>query len=51
MGEDKVCLVSDYPFPLGEQHPGKMIEKTKLSNKIQKRLLFKNAFHWLGREE
>jgi aminocarboxymuconate-semialdehyde decarboxylase len=29
MGEDKICLGSDYPFPLGEHHPGKLIEKMK----------------------
>ena len=26
-GEDRICLGSDYPFPLGEHHPGKMIEE------------------------
>src|SRR6185295_9992712 len=29
MGADKICLGSDYPFPLGEQQPGKLIEKMK----------------------
>ena len=47
MGEDKICLGSDYPFPLGEQHPGLLIEKMKLSKKITKKLLFKNAEDWL----
>lgn len=26
IGVDKVILGSDYPFPLGEHHPGKLIE-------------------------
>lgn len=26
LGEDKVMLGSDYPFPLGEHHPGKLVE-------------------------
>lgn len=26
MGEDNVVLGTDYPFPLGEHHPGKLIE-------------------------
>ena len=26
IGEKKVMLGSDYPFPLGEHHPGKLIE-------------------------
>ena len=24
--QDKIILGSDYPFPLGEHHPGKLIE-------------------------
>ena len=47
IGEDKICLGSDYPFPLGEQQPGKMIEKMKLEKKIKNRLLYKNAQDWL----
>jgi aminocarboxymuconate-semialdehyde decarboxylase len=49
MGEDSICLGSDYPFPLGEQHPGKLIEKMKLEKKISKKLLQRNAENWLGR--
>lgn len=26
IGIDKVILGSDYPFPLGEHHPGKLVE-------------------------
>jgi aminocarboxymuconate-semialdehyde decarboxylase len=48
IGEDKICLGSDYPFPLGEHHPGKMIEKMKLGKKTEKKLLYKNAEEWLG---
>lgn len=48
MGNDKICLGSDYPFPLGEHHPGKLIEKMKLSKKVTKQLLYKNAMDWLG---
>jgi aminocarboxymuconate-semialdehyde decarboxylase len=48
MGEDKICLGSDYPFPLGEHHPGKLIEEMNLKKKIQKKLLYKNALDWLG---
>ena len=48
MGEEKICLGSDYPFPLGEQKPGKLIEKMKLSKKSEKKLLYKNAEDWLG---
>jgi aminocarboxymuconate-semialdehyde decarboxylase len=47
IGEDKICLGSDYPFPLGEEHPGKLIEKMKLSKKTAKKLFYKNAEEWL----
>ena len=32
-GPARVALGSDYPFPLGEAHPGKLIESLKLSRK------------------
>jgi aminocarboxymuconate-semialdehyde decarboxylase len=48
-GEDNVALGSDYPFPLGEQEPGKMIESALgLDRKVKDKLLFENALHWLG---
>ncbi len=50
MGDDKICLGSDYPFPLGEHHPGLMIEKMKMDKKLTKKLLYKNAEKWLGVE-
>ena len=39
MGADKICMGSDYPFPLGEQHPGKLIENTGYPSKIKEQLL------------
>jgi aminocarboxymuconate-semialdehyde decarboxylase len=48
MGEDKVCLGSDYPFPLGEHHPGKLIEEMKISDAIKQKLLYENALAWLA---
>ncbi len=48
MGEDKICLGSDYPFPLGEHHPGQMIEQMNFEKGIKEKLLFKNAKDWLG---
>ena len=47
MGEDKICLGSDYPFPLGEQHPGKLIEEMNFNKELNEKLLFKNAQDWL----
>jgi len=47
-GENKICLGSDYPFPLGEHRPGELIESLKLANEIEEKLLYKNALDWLG---
>lgn len=47
MGADNICLGSDYPFPLGEHHPGKLIEQIDLSAEIKNKLLFQNALNWL----
>jgi aminocarboxymuconate-semialdehyde decarboxylase len=51
MGENKICLGSDYPFPLGEHHPGKLIEETKLDSEIKDKILFKNAMDWLNAKQ
>lgn len=49
MGNDKVCMGSDYPFPLGEHHPGKLIESMNaFSQEIKDKLLYENALEWLG---
>ena len=48
MGTNKICLGSDYPFPLGESVPGKLIEEMAFEKSIQEKLLFKNAKDWLG---
>jgi aminocarboxymuconate-semialdehyde decarboxylase len=48
MGDDKICVGSDYPFPLGEARPGELIEKLKLEKNIEEKLLYKNALDWLG---
>jgi len=48
MGEDKICLGSDYPFPLGEHHPGKLIEEMNFSQHQKDKLLYQNAIDWLG---
>ncbi|MCE3282097.1 MAG: amidohydrolase [Chitinophagaceae bacterium] len=47
-GDDKICLGSDYPFPLGEHRPGKMIEEISLDQNVKEKLLYKNAQNWLG---
>ena len=51
IGEEKICLGSDYPFPLGERVPGTLIESMNLEESLKNKLLWKNAFHWLGYEK
>jgi aminocarboxymuconate-semialdehyde decarboxylase len=51
MGSDKICLGSDYPFPLGEHHPGQLIEQLQLDASISNKLMYGNALHWLGIQE
>jgi len=48
-GEDKIVLGSDYPFPLGEQCPGAIVQESRiLSEEAKKRILWDNAFAWMG---
>jgi aminocarboxymuconate-semialdehyde decarboxylase len=47
MGKDKICMGSDYPFPLGEHEPGKLIAEMPYSNDLKDQLLFKNALDWM----
>lgn len=49
IGEDKVVMGSDYPFPLGENEPGKLIASlTGISKDAKEKLLWKNAEEFLG---
>ncbi len=48
MGEDTICLGSDYPFPLGEHHPGKLIEGMNFTKQLSDKLLYNNAHDWLN---
>ena len=48
---EKIALGSDYPFPLGEHAPGKLIESmTDLSTSTRDRLLHGTALEFLGLE-
>ncbi|KAL0480237.1 aminocarboxymuconate-semialdehyde decarboxylase [Acrasis kona] len=45
VGDDKVVLGSDYPFPLGELRPGELIEKSNVgfSREQKDKMLYHNA--------
>jgi len=49
MGEERVMLGSDYPFPLGEQRVGKLIRDMEgLGDAARRSLLVDNARRFLG---
>ncbi|VUX55756.1 2-amino-3-carboxymuconate-6-semialdehyde decarboxylase [uncultured Woeseiaceae bacterium] len=47
-GSNRIALGSDYPFPLGEHHPGKMIEEMDLDDVTRSNLLADAALEWLA---
>lgn len=48
MGEGRIALGSDYPFPLGEDRPGALIEGMGLAAGTLERLLSETAREFLG---
>jgi aminocarboxymuconate-semialdehyde decarboxylase len=46
-GPERIALGSDYPFPLGEQEPGSLIESARLDVPTCARLLHGTALEWL----
>jgi len=51
IGDNHICLGSDYPFPLGEHRPGSLIEQFSFNAEINNKLFYKNALNWLGIKE
>ena len=51
MGEDRVLLGSDYPYPLGEQEVGQLVSNSELLPAVQQKILSGNTqtFFGLGR--
>lgn len=50
-GSEKIALGSDYPFPLGENEPGKLIRSLNFDTKTKENLLHNAALQWLGLEK
>jgi len=48
MGPEQLALGTDYPFPLGELEPGKLINSMPYDVKTKERLLHGTALEWLG---
>lgn len=51
VGSNRIALGSDYPFPLGELQPGKLIKEAFLREDIKANLLHNSALEWLGLEK
>jgi aminocarboxymuconate-semialdehyde decarboxylase len=51
VGADQIALGSDYPFPLGEDQPGKLIESMPYDDAIKSMLLHGTALNWLQLDE
>jgi aminocarboxymuconate-semialdehyde decarboxylase len=47
-GAEKICLGTDYPFPLGEETPGELINKTITDKETRDWLNYRSAQAWLG---
>lgn len=48
LGANRVALGSDYPFPLGEDVPGKLVRSMPYPDDVKERLLGGTALEWLG---
>ena len=48
IGPEKIALGTDYPFPLGELEPGKLINSSAYPQEIKDLMLHGAALNWLG---
>ncbi len=48
LGPERLMLGTDYPFPLGEQQPGRLIASLGLDAAAEQRLYSGTALEWLG---
>lgn len=51
IGLEKVALGTDYPFPLGELEPGKLISESSFNDEEKAWLFGKSALAWLNLDE
>ncbi len=50
-GSKKVCLGTDYPFPLGDLEIGKFIEESDLPVEVIEDIMHNSTLEWLGLEK
>ncbi|MCS6999840.1 MAG: amidohydrolase family protein [Candidatus Kapabacteria bacterium] len=51
IGEHRVVMGSDYPFPLGDLEHGRFIEEMDIPSSTKERILWRNALEFLGRDD
>jgi aminocarboxymuconate-semialdehyde decarboxylase len=51
VGARRIALGSDYPFPLGEEKPGRLIQSLPVSDEDKRRMLAGTALEFLGLDE
>ena len=47
-GSKRICLGSDYPFPLGDLEIGKFIEDSDLSLDVKEDIFTNSTLEWLN---
>jgi len=47
-GPERICLGSDYPFPLGEHRPGELLASLGLEKSVESRVRAGTALEWLN---
>ena len=47
VGPDAVCVGSDYPFPLGEDIPGSLLDPSRFEAEMIRKIRSENALRWL----
>jgi aminocarboxymuconate-semialdehyde decarboxylase len=48
MGPKRICLGTDYPFPLGEDVPGALIHGLNIDADLKADMLHRSALEWLN---
>ncbi len=51
VGAEKIALGTDYPFPLGELEPGKLIENSRFDDETKAKMMHGAALEWLDLEK
>lgn len=48
MGPNRICMGTDYPYPLGEDIPGELIRSLDIEDRVKQIMLCDSALEWLG---